>query len=142
MEAVKDRKPHIRAGQAAFNALLKLRPEIAERIRGGPLDPFHHDERIGAFLAEVGQAEQPAQGRVGELRRIDQTLVRAMAALESDAGLDARRAAFDAIQDLYEPGRALASLPPAGQPVAAPAQDRRCSPEAPRLPPPAARGRR
>jgi hypothetical protein len=63
MEAVKDRKPHIRAGQAAFNALLKLRPEIAERIRGGPLDPFHHDERIGAFLAEVGQAEQSAAAR-------------------------------------------------------------------------------
>jgi hypothetical protein len=71
MKAVKDRKPHIRPGQAAFNALLKLRPEIAEQIRGGPLDPFHHDE-----------------------------------------------------------------------PVAAEAQDRRCSPEAPRLPPPAARGGR
>jgi hypothetical protein len=65
-----------------------------------------------------------------------------MDALESDADLDTRRAAFEAIQDLYEPGSALASLPPAGQPVAAPAQGRRCSPEAPRLPPPAARGRR
>lgn len=42
--------PQYRAGQAYFNTLYHVRPDISERIRGGPLDPFHRNERITDFL--------------------------------------------------------------------------------------------
>lgn len=32
-----------RYGQALFNLLSKVRPELAEKIRGGQLDPFYRD---------------------------------------------------------------------------------------------------
>lgn len=33
-----------RYGQALFNALSNVRPQLAEEIRGTPLDPFHVNE--------------------------------------------------------------------------------------------------
>ena len=41
----------LRAGQAVFNALAAVDPAAAEWVRGGDLDPFHHDDRIPALLA-------------------------------------------------------------------------------------------
>lgn len=39
-----DQNRRWRAGQAAFNVLYENRPDLSERIRGGPDDPFHlHD---------------------------------------------------------------------------------------------------
>lgn len=40
-----------RAGQGMFNALELLRPDLANEIRATPLDPFHNNDRIGAFYA-------------------------------------------------------------------------------------------
>lgn len=34
---------HERLGQAIFNHLLEVRPDLAEQIRGTELDPFHND---------------------------------------------------------------------------------------------------
>lgn len=42
-----------RTGQRVFNWLAAYFPEVVEDLRGGPLDPFHDDKRIGAFVAEV-----------------------------------------------------------------------------------------
>ena len=44
-----------RVGQAYFNALHELAPQIAEQIQATSLDPFHDDARLGAFLAKVDQ---------------------------------------------------------------------------------------
>lgn len=42
--------PEQRTGQAHFNVLHRLHPELADEIRGDRmLDPFHVDERIPAF---------------------------------------------------------------------------------------------
>lgn len=38
-----------RKGQAAFNGLLQVRPDLAELVRGGILDPFHDDNRLPDF---------------------------------------------------------------------------------------------
>ena len=39
-----------RAGQGLFNAILLVRPDIAEEIRGTEMDPFHRNDRIRACL--------------------------------------------------------------------------------------------
>lgn len=41
--------PNWRAGQRAFNALYKVSPDLANRIRGTEYDPFNRDERLEAF---------------------------------------------------------------------------------------------
>lgn len=43
--------PHQRAGQAAFNALHDIEPEIANQVRGTDCDPFYRDSRMVAFTA-------------------------------------------------------------------------------------------
>lgn len=46
--------PAWRAGQAYFNVLYSLRPDLSEQVRGSAeLDPFHVDARLPAFLAFV-----------------------------------------------------------------------------------------
>lgn len=45
--------PDHRQGQRAFNTLCKVQPELAERIRGTDLDPFHQDERVPKFVLYV-----------------------------------------------------------------------------------------
>lgn len=43
-----------RYGQAAFNALHDMRPDLAEQVRGSALDPFHVDAGdLGAFFEWV-----------------------------------------------------------------------------------------
>ena len=42
-----------RLGQAYFNVLTEARPELAEKVRGSMVDPFHDDSRIGDFLVFI-----------------------------------------------------------------------------------------
>lgn len=46
-------RPNWRYGQALFNSLLSIRPDLAERIRGTEIDPFtvnvEHDRRLEKF---------------------------------------------------------------------------------------------
>ena len=44
-----------RKGQAFFNELLVVRPDIAERVRGTVLDPFYQDARLPEFLSFVAK---------------------------------------------------------------------------------------
>lgn len=41
--------PAQRDGQAHFNLLHELHPEIADEIRSTPIDPFHVDAALPAF---------------------------------------------------------------------------------------------
>ena len=41
--------PDERAGQAAFNALAVVEPEIADLARGREFDPYYTDERLPEF---------------------------------------------------------------------------------------------
>lgn len=43
----------LRKGQALFNKLDEINPELADSLRGSVVDPFYRDERIPAFLSEV-----------------------------------------------------------------------------------------
>lgn len=52
-ERLADPERDERKGQAAFNALHELDPELANLLRGGAKDPFYRDERIPDFLSEV-----------------------------------------------------------------------------------------
>jgi hypothetical protein len=42
-----------RFGQAAFNVLHDIRPDLSERIRTTPTDPFYRNERLPAFYKWV-----------------------------------------------------------------------------------------
>lgn len=44
-----------RRGQAAFNLLHVLRPDLADLVRGSEHDPFYTDERLPAFLEWLGE---------------------------------------------------------------------------------------
>lgn len=41
-----NRKNGWRAGQAVFNLLYVVRPDLAEMVRGSDFDPFHKDENL------------------------------------------------------------------------------------------------
>jgi hypothetical protein len=43
--------PTWRLGQTYFNILARVRPELAESVRGTMNDPFYLDDRIPAFLS-------------------------------------------------------------------------------------------
>ena len=45
--------PSWREGQAYFNVLKDMHPEIADEIRGGLFDPFYDDDTVTAFIAEL-----------------------------------------------------------------------------------------
>lgn len=45
--------PDWRRGQAFFNVLHRVRPDLSERIRGTVIDPFYGDSVIPEFLASV-----------------------------------------------------------------------------------------
>lgn len=47
--------PHQRRGQALFNYLYSVRPDLAQVICGSDLDPFYSDERIPACLSWLAQ---------------------------------------------------------------------------------------
>lgn len=46
----------LRFGQHWFNALYAVRPEIANRVRGSLLDPFHRDKISPELITFVEQA--------------------------------------------------------------------------------------
>lgn len=41
--------PNLRWGQALFNALYDINPELADHIRGTGSDPFYDDSKINHF---------------------------------------------------------------------------------------------
>lgn len=45
-------KPYLRRGQAYYNKLYEMFPEIAEEINGGKFDMFYVDEKIQLFEKE------------------------------------------------------------------------------------------
>lgn len=49
--------PFTRDGQDAFNLLNSLHPEIANRIRGTDIDPFHVDSRVRKMLIHLLEKE-------------------------------------------------------------------------------------
>lgn len=51
--AAKFNYPSWRAGQAAFNVLYEMRPDLSGQIRAAALDPFHDDSKLPAFYAWV-----------------------------------------------------------------------------------------
>ena len=59
--AIDNRPPNWRAGQAAFNRLYEVAPGWADHIRGGPLDPFHLDERLPTFFAWLPSVIVPGE---------------------------------------------------------------------------------
>lgn len=42
-----------RRGQAYFNVLDDVRPDLADQVRAMALDPFHNDDKVPQFLAWV-----------------------------------------------------------------------------------------
>lgn len=42
-----------RSGQAYFNVLSDMRPDLAERFTGKEFDPYYDDTKIPAFLTSV-----------------------------------------------------------------------------------------
>ena len=42
--------PSYRNGQALFNVLYDVRPDLAEQVRGTHLDPFYDNGLVGEFL--------------------------------------------------------------------------------------------
>lgn len=44
------RYPEWRTGQAYFNALWQVNPNLAAHIQGSDLDPFYDDSRVTLFL--------------------------------------------------------------------------------------------
>lgn len=42
-----------RRGQAYFNVLYDVKPNLADKVRGTLLDPFHNDARIPDFIVYV-----------------------------------------------------------------------------------------
>jgi hypothetical protein len=55
LTAVQERQERTgeRLGQAYFNVLTYVRPDLADKIRGGHLDPFYRDKLINEFLNAV-----------------------------------------------------------------------------------------
>jgi len=45
--------PEWRKGQALFNTLYEIRPDLANEVQGTYFDPFRVDDRIGPFLTFV-----------------------------------------------------------------------------------------
>lgn len=45
--------PQQRLGQAYFNGLYAEEPGLADMFRATEVDPFHDDEKVGAFLNAV-----------------------------------------------------------------------------------------
>ena len=57
-DAIDNRPAQWRRGQAAFNKLYEEAPGWADSIRGGPIDPFHRDERLEAFFKWLPSIEE------------------------------------------------------------------------------------
>lgn len=55
VEIVRKKNPSWRKGQAFFNVLADVRPDLSETIRGTDIDPFHRDCKLAEFLFTVSQ---------------------------------------------------------------------------------------
>lgn len=44
-----------RVGQGAFNLLCRLRPDLAELVRGSDFDPFYQDRNLAAFYSYLAR---------------------------------------------------------------------------------------
>lgn len=44
-----------RKGQSAFNALYKEYPQVADKVRGTPADPFYDDDKLPEFWEFVAK---------------------------------------------------------------------------------------
>ena len=47
--------PQLRLGQAYYNVLFDIDPELAREINGTECDPFYRDDLIPAFLEKLGE---------------------------------------------------------------------------------------
>ena len=61
-ETVKDAYSHnpnykftLRYGQQIYNGLCDYRPDIARKLSGSIVDPFHNDEKVPEFLEKVDE---------------------------------------------------------------------------------------
>ena len=62
-------KPNERLGQAYFNTLAEVRPDLAEKIRGKiDLDPYYQDTQLTAFLSYLSEVWDYARMREEETR--------------------------------------------------------------------------
>jgi hypothetical protein len=52
--AIRERRG-LREGQAYFDVLLELEPELAQRLTGTADDPFYDDGKLPAFLLRVAE---------------------------------------------------------------------------------------
>jgi len=50
LDTVLDDYPKWRKGQAVFNLMYYMFPEIANKYRGSDIDPFHNDENCEKFV--------------------------------------------------------------------------------------------
>lgn len=53
--ALYDRPLEQRAGQWAFNTLVRMRPELANRLKATGYDPFYDDEKLPVFYDWVDE---------------------------------------------------------------------------------------
>lgn len=49
-EEMRIKEPHLRKGQAFFNALHFLHPVIADKIRATGFDPFYDDQKLDVCM--------------------------------------------------------------------------------------------
>jgi hypothetical protein len=61
------KEPSLRQGQAAFNVLQKMHPDLADKILRTPIDPFYNDDCLLAFYMFV--CEQLETALEGSLER-------------------------------------------------------------------------
>lgn len=47
--------PDWRIGQSMFNALYHIRPDLADRLRGGELDPFYRTHTNHSDVESIGK---------------------------------------------------------------------------------------
>lgn len=83
-----------RAGQWYFNLLVVARPDLADRVRGTALDPFHRDDRLPAFVGWLRTAwddpDDPADRYLAAYAELHE-LVRRFLAGEANARTLRRR---------------------------------------------------
>jgi hypothetical protein len=57
--------PDHRSGQAAFNTLHRVAPELADKIRGTTLDPFHKTDLLDEFFDWLTDRLSPSPSQGG-----------------------------------------------------------------------------
>jgi len=52
-KSLKAKYPVLRSGQAWFNALYIINPQLADGLRGTEADPFYQDSNLGEFFLRL-----------------------------------------------------------------------------------------